>query len=368
MMTNRNKALTLCLTEACNLQCVYCYEHNKSARNMPVSVAKQILDQELNMEDGFDFVQIEYFGGEPFLAFSEMKEIHEYLISNKWRKKYRVNTTTNGTLVHGEIKRWLYENRDTITCCLSLDGNKAAHDINRCNSFDQIDLDFFQSTWSDPSIKMTISNLSLPLLAESVIFAHQKGFAVNCNLAYGIDWSDPSNCGELQRQLLALMDYYLANPNIAPCSLLSYRIDGVQKDTSRVRKWCGAGTHMPTYSVDGKKYACQFFTPLSLGEERAKLAKSLQFIQDIPLDLLDEKCRNCPVVAICPSCCGSNYMDSGSLYKKDDNQCELTKIVVLANSYFQYERLQRQQVSLTQEEEYRLLNGILIVQDSLQQL
>lgn len=210
---------------------------------------------------------------------------------------------------------------------------------------------------------MTISDLSISFLSESVIFAHQNGFAVNCNLAYGIDWSNSSVCNELEQQLLILVDYYIANPDITPCSLLSYRIDYINANNSNVRKWCGAGTHMPTYSVDGEKYACQFFTPLSLGTEKAQLAKSLQFIQDIPIELLDEKCMKCPFVAICPSCCGSNFMDSGSLYKKDDNQCKLTKIVIKANAFFQYSRILHQQLQLTDEEEYRLLNGILIAQE-----
>lgn len=330
---------------------------------MSFAIAKRILDQELNVEDGFDFVQIEYFGGEPLLAFEELKSIHEYLISNRWNKKYRVNVTTNGTLVHGEIKQWLYDHRDTIICSLSLDGNREAHNLNRCGSFDQIDIGFFQNAWPNQSIKMTVSALSLPYFAESVIFAHRAGFLVNCNLAYGIDWSEHANIDELKRQLSALINFYIDNPNIEPCSMLSYKIEMVQKDNSRVRKWCGAGTHMPTYSVDGKKYACQFFMPLSLGEEKAKAAKSLTFIQEIPIDLMDQKCRICPFVSICPSCCGSNYMDSGSLYKKDDNQCELTKIIIQANSYFQYLRLSNNQLRINDEEKYRLLNGILITQE-----
>ena len=362
-MEHNSKVLTLCLTESCNLNCVYCYEHNKQANNMSFSTAKKIIDEELNAEDGFDHVQIEYFGGEPFLAFEELKAIHEYLLSKRWKKSYRVNVTTNGTLVHGEIKQWLYDHRDTIVCSLSLDGNRIAHNINRCDSFDQIDISFFQKTWPNQSIKMTISALSLPYLAESVVFAHQKGFVVNCNLAYGIDWSEHANINELRKQLSTLINFYIENPNIEPCSMLSYNIGMVQKDNSKVRKWCGAGTHMPTYSVNGEKYACQFFLPLSLGEDKAKAAKHLTFIQDIPLLLLDQKCQVCPFVSICPSCCGSNYMDSGNLYKKDDNQCKLTKIIIQANSFFQYLRLSNDLLGISEDEKYRLLNGILITQE-----
>ena len=65
-------------------------------------------------------------------------------------------------------------------------------------------------------VKMTISRETLPTMAEGVIYAHKRGFEVSCNLAYGIDWSDPDNVAILDRELHKLIDFYIANPQITP--------------------------------------------------------------------------------------------------------------------------------------------------------
>lgn len=74
--------------------------------------------------------------------FPKIKQLCETLWKKQFPEYYHFSVTTNGTLIHGEIKRWLYENRDKITLKLSLDGNRKSHNINRSNSFDKIDLDF----------------------------------------------------------------------------------------------------------------------------------------------------------------------------------------------------------------------------------
>ena len=64
--TQRN--ISLIVTERCNLSCVYCYEHNKSAKQMTFDVAKKIIDEELINLDKYEYM-IDFFGGEPFLNF-----------------------------------------------------------------------------------------------------------------------------------------------------------------------------------------------------------------------------------------------------------------------------------------------------------
>ena len=75
------------------------------------------------------------------------------------------------------------------------------HNINRSNSYDDIDLDFFLEMYPAQDVKMTISKDTLPNLAEGVIELHHKGFLVSCNLAYQIDWSAEENVEILNREL-----------------------------------------------------------------------------------------------------------------------------------------------------------------------
>ena len=332
---------------------------------MDIDIAKAIIDTEMNADDGFEEVTIEYFGGEPFLSFNVMKEVHEYLISKKWGKKYIAFVTTNGTLLTEEIKKWLYDHKNTLVCGLSLDGYKEIHDKNRSNSFDKIDLEFFSKTWPKQTVKMTVSDLSLPHLADSVIFAHKSGFEVSCNLAYGIDWSNKEMKEILSRELNKLIEFYLDNPEIDPCSMLSLGIERLSETNIKITKWCGAGTHMRTYDVTGERYPCQFFMPLSIGEERAEEAKNLSFVQEIPLERLDKNCRECPFVAACPNCCGYNYFSTNSLYKRDKHQCKLTQLMFAATANLKYKQYEMGILKPEGDQLYYLLNGIAITQEWL---
>ena len=145
----------------------------------------------------------------------------------------------------------------------------------------------------------------------------EPSFEVSCNLAYGIDWSDPDNVAILDRELHKLIDFYIANPQITPCSMLSMGITNVLLEDKRPHRHCGAGIEMTSYDVDGRSYPCQFFMPLSVGEEKASKAKDLKFYEDfIPSELADEKCRDCVINRCCPNCYGSNYASYQRLFQK----------------------------------------------------
>ena len=363
-MKNLGRTFTLTLTGNCNLNCSYCYEHKKTNSVMSFDTAKTILDKEMNLEsEGITYIEL--FGGEPFLEFDLIKKIYDYVETNWSDKKWIMFATTNGTLIHGKIQDWLKCRKDKFVCGLSLDGTKEMHDKNRSNSFDKIDVDFFLKTYPNQKIKMTVSQETLPSLAEGVIYAHNLGFKVNCNLAFGIDWGSAANKKILERELKKLIDYYLDNPNIEPCSMLEMPIEhlGVEKDCKNtVRKWCGAGTVMHDYYVDGSLYPCQFFMPLSEGAEKSSKYGDIKFYEEIPLEKLDSKCQTCKCVEACPTCYGSNYIATGDIYKKDENLCELTKIILKARSYFKALQWHKGLLKIDKNREQALLKSILLIQ------
>lgn len=334
---DNSKGLTLTLTEQCNLRCPYCYEANKNPKHMSFETAKNIIDLELGSE-GEETITIDFFGGEPFLEFDLMKSICEYVWSKQWNKQYHFFVSTNGTLLTPVIKKWLVDHKDQFWCGISYDGTPEMQDKNRCNSSGMIDLDFFSSNWPNQGVKMTVSKDSLSHLAEGVIFLHEKGFIVNCNLAYGPDWSD--NCWDeiLREQLMQLIQYYLEHPSIQPCSMLNMELVYVaQADRLEYNKWCGAGTNMKVYSVEGRCYPCHFFEPLAIGYEKAEESLKIDFSKAV--QLMDEECTGCCLLPICPTCYGSNFASTGDITKKDRNLCRLTKIQAVANSFFKYKLL-----------------------------
>ena len=358
------KTITLIVTEKCNLDCKYCYENHKTSRTMPFEVAKQIIEKNCFEVNDFDELLIEFFGGEPFLNFKLIKQVVSYLETQKLAKPYLLFATTNGTLIHGEIKQWLIEHPQFI-CGLSIDGTRQMHNINRSNSYDSIDIDFFKNQYPEQGIKMTVSQDTLPNLCEGVLFLQEKGFKVACNLAFGIDWSDVKNRTVLERQLMKLIDYYLLHPNLEPCSILALDIKDIGVDDSQIkhRKWCGTGTHMFTFAPYGQAYPCQFFAPQSIGEKKSKLAQSLDFPRDISVDCLDKKCQDCLIEPLCPTCYGSNFASTGNIFKKDENLCELTKIIMQARAYFRAKQWEKGQLlSLNDNDEQLLLRAIAKIQ------
>lgn len=359
------RTISLTITERCNLACTYCYEHNKSMANMSFEVAKSILDRELLQGEQAENTYIDFFGGEPFLNFELMKQVVDYVLSF-YRGKLHFFATTNGTLVHGDVQKWLTDNRRFVSLGLSLDGIRKAHNLNRSNSFDNIDLDFFLREYPNQPVKMTISEQTLPYMAESIAALHELGFNVQCNLAYMVDWTSSKNLSVLVDQLNCMIDYYLEHPKVEKCKMLDFHIEvlALPKETSNsFKKSCGTGTAMRCYDVNGFAYPCQLFMPLSAGAMAKKIGE-LPIKNDIPAELLEEKCRKCYYQRICPNCLGSNYLSTGNLYKPDDARCELYKVIFQANAKLKALEWERGLLQLDESKEQALLRSIVYIQET----
>lgn len=124
-MEKEQKKIMLLLTEECNLACSYCYEHHKRPRTMDFSQARRIIDAHYAQTAPGETVLIEVFGGEPFLNFPLMQRIDDYVMTTYGDRVNLFETTTNGTLVHGEVQSWLAARRDRWRVSLSLDGTQA---------------------------------------------------------------------------------------------------------------------------------------------------------------------------------------------------------------------------------------------------
>lgn len=332
-------SLSFVITHECNLNCVYCYEKNRDKQQPDVDNIKHIISEYLNNPQ-LKEVYIDFFGGEPWLKFNMIKEICEWTWSKKWINKYLFFTTTNGTLVHGEIKDWLREHKDKFWCGLSLDGRKETHDKNRSNSFDKIDTNFFLECWPNQTVKMTLSKESVNTLFEDIIYIQSMGFKVaGTNFAEGIDWSDEHYISVLCRELEKLVDFYLKHPEYEVAPIINIPIQNCEHE-AKTRKWCGTGGNMALYDIDGKKYPCQFFTPMTINETLFSKIRSVDFNDENIF--LDKECHSkCYFHNICSSCYGANYLINGKLNERDKSKCNLVKVrayyaaALLANKILQ---------------------------------
>lgn len=327
---------------------------------MSWETAKEIVDKELH-DTRYEEYELDFFGGEPFLQFELMKRIFDYVNETYPEKPVIFFATTNGTLVHGEIKEWLYKNKERVWCALSLDGNKQMHDINRCNSFDLIDMNFFLECWPTQDLKMTISQETLPYLSEGIIYLHEKGFCFTANLAYNIDWSKADNKELLEKELMKLIEYYLSHPKVQPCSLFTIPIFKVALTESKeTLRQCGAGLDLISYDIDGKAYPCQFFMPLSAGEN-AKTMDTIYFKEMVTREDLWGECKTCMAAPICHTCYGANYLATGNIFHKDDNWCRLQKTIFKANAYYKAKQLEMGVLANPEAETGYLLKAITML-------
>lgn len=354
------KLVVITLTNSCNLECTYCYEHNKAVLFMDDETAFRIIEEELNRNDNVSFVAFQFFGGEPFIAFEQLKRIYAFLESRTWKKEWCGFMTTNGTLIHGEVQKWILEHSDRIELYLSIDGTRDMHNRNRCNSYDDIDIAFFAKEY--PTAKMTVSSETLPGLAEGTIHLHELGFTISATTGHGIDWKE-NDSEILAEQMEKLADYYMEHPELVPSTILNLEsIMDMDPYTENPKHFCGISAMMRSYDVDGRDYPCHAFAPLAIGEEKAEAAKNIVFPRTITRDMLDEKCRTCPIVGQCPTCYAINFSESGNIFAISDKACKIAKVRFLCNAKFQYKRYEAGLLHLTDSEELKFLQNISALQ------
>ncbi len=327
---------TLIITHKCNLNCTYCYESFKNDAYMDIDLAKNILLKELSFvqkSDKFKELEIDFMGGEPFLNFKLIKEVVEWMNNLESNIPFVFSCSTNGTLLDNAKKEWLIEHKNIFIPSLSYDGDYHIQEINRGVTINPIDLQFFIDTWPEQAIHVTISKETLPYLAKCITSLQYKGAKVEAALAQGINWTI-EDAKIFEQQLRILKEIYLENENIHPINLLSRPLFGISKDTSKKqKKFCGTGTSIIAYDVDGKSYPCHMFTPLVLGPQ-----KSLEFnkakIKDDD-DFSDPFCNNCIFKNWCPTCYGFNYYSRGKIYLRDHSWCKMIKAQAVVSCEFQ---------------------------------
>ena len=355
-ISSSRKTIMLTITEACNLNCIYCYEHNKTSKEMSKDLVFKIIEDNLKNSDSA--VEFSFHGGEPFLKFDLMRETAEYF----WKKynpenRYVFFATTNGTLLTEEIKGWLSEHKEHFWCGLSFDGTENMQNINRSDSSKDIDLDFFKKTWPEQGIKMTVSDLTLPDLADGTIFLHKMGFDVNNNLAYGIDWGNDACIKILSEQLEKLMEFYLDNPDISPASILSMNVEWFSKESNIApQRYCGAGRQMKCFDTRGKEYPCHFFMDLNWNEDKPEIS-NMEILRGEDC-LLDPFCKECEIKLVCPTCYGFNFVTTGNPMKRDRNHCILAKIQAVACAIFALRRIKKYGKLIIKGEEITVGNAL----------
>lgn len=306
------KEINLVITHRCNLNCIYCYEVNKDNGEMSIELAKSILSRCLSSST-CDELAINLFGGEPLLRFPFIKELCEWTWAQEWQQKYVFYVDTNGVNLSNEVKDWACANRDRIIFLLSLDGTPKTHNLNRSNSFNLIDLDFFIRNWPEQGVKMTISDNHLEDLADDIVFLHSKGLKIKgANIAEGIIISDfEKKFNIIREQYAKLIDWYVEHPEVEVAQVFDLELSLCESHKQKRIKYCGCGTSaIKVIDIDGKEYPCTYFFPLSMSHSELKKIEEYDF-SDESLFINDSCLQNCYIYPICKGCYGDNYSTTG---------------------------------------------------------
>ena len=129
------KALCLNVSHMCNMVCSYCFAGRDgyvgAGELMDVETGKKAIDFLLSSSGGHTNLDIDFFGGEPLLNWSAVKDIVKYARYKEQGsgKKFRFTLTTNGLLIDDDVID--FTNREMQSVVLSLDGREETNDANR---------------------------------------------------------------------------------------------------------------------------------------------------------------------------------------------------------------------------------------------
>lgn len=126
------KALCLNVAHDCNMRCEYCFaktgDFGTGRKIMDFETAKAAIDFVIARSGKRKNIEVDFFGGEPLMAFDTVKKTVEYArsLEAEHHKTFRFTITTNGLLLNDEITDYI--NREMLNVVLSLDGRKSVND------------------------------------------------------------------------------------------------------------------------------------------------------------------------------------------------------------------------------------------------
>ena len=132
MVASPVKAMCLNVSHDCNLRCAYCFagkgDYQQGRMVMSAQTGRAAIDFLLEQSEGRRFLEVDFFGGEPLMNWSVVKEVVRYARSKEQShdKLFRFTITTNGLLLDDD--KIDYINREMHNVVLSLDGRQCTND------------------------------------------------------------------------------------------------------------------------------------------------------------------------------------------------------------------------------------------------
>ena len=288
-----------------------------------------------------DEIQLGFFGGEPLLEWELLQKSFQKAVELAEEKNVplKKTVTTNGSLITQEKAEWLLENG--FFPAISIDGNKAMHDITRPNkggksSFNSCikGLDIIHDIFPAGSYEVivVIDPSNIQHMANSVRFlADEKDiFRIAINPNFYIDWDD-EKLKLWKKGFEDVGDFYLeryragrpVGINFIDNKIITRLKDGFEKCDK-----CGFGEKEIAIAPSGKLYPCErlvsddtndtmcigdVFKGFDVEKRKAILKKRGN---------INQECGDCAFTSRCMNwCCCINYATTGEIDKTDGIIC-----------------------------------------------
>lgn len=335
------KALCLDIAHDCNLACRYCFAYGGTYGGdrtvMTAEMGIRAIEFLAAKSKGRKFLDVDFFGGEPMMAFGTVKKCIERAreLEKETGKIFRFTLTTNCTLLDDESISYLIS--ENVSFILSIDGRKETHDAMRIRrdgseSYDQV-LKWAKKVaekTDDYIVRGTYTKKNLDFYKD-VESLYRQGFRhISLEGAvgegeWGLSLDDMDEIGQSYDKLLSF--FLKCKEEGDPFSFYHFEL-GLKGGMCRERRMtgCGAGYEYAALTPEGNIYPCHqlvgkedyimgdIFSPFPKNKNLSETFYEAR----VPYK---EKCRECWARYLCGGGCHAQ-----AIFSNDDikSPCEVT--------------------------------------------
>lgn len=341
------KSMCLNVSHDCNLRCEYCFAQTGDFGGercvMSPETGKKAIDFLIERSANRETLELDFFGGEPLMAWDTVTQTVEYArsIEKQHGKRFRFTITTNGVLLDDD--KIEYINREMSNCVLSLDGRKEVTDrirktLNGKSCYDVIVPKFQKLVQSrgdkDYYVRATFTKYN-PDFTEDVLHMRELGFeqlsaepvVTDLSEPYAITMADLPRVFSEYDRLCEVMEnrtedkfnffHFMVDLEGGPCAIKRLR-------------GCGCGNDYVAVDPHGDIYPCHQF----VGIDRWRMGNLYDgsFDEDIKTYFSKthvyskQGCRDCWAKFFCSGGCNANsFIYEGDVHTPHKLSCEMQK-------------------------------------------
>ncbi|MBQ3512281.1 MAG: radical SAM protein [Lachnospiraceae bacterium] len=319
--------ISIWVTDICNLSCKYCYvNENKGDKKFSYEKIHDFLtfidDRAENEPD--EEIQINFFGGEPLIAFDIIKEIVSKIKEKPYHERVFYFITSNGLLLDEKIANFFKENQFAVS--ISIDGTEEIHNKNRKdkNHFDTYEkviqgCELLARYGVKIRVRGTYDSETVDTLYQST--KHLAGLSFANEVVMVPDYFDTKwnekKIEKMKQEVIRIRE------NLSDKIYMGEELKGC-------KTWCGGGISSFHIDINGNIFPCSYVVgkefcigTLKEGLDRRKIDELKTVYRT-----RNKACNGCGMEDYCLSrkCKFINYALTGNLLEPSPVVCHMEKL------------------------------------------